>query len=222
MSRKSITILIVIVILAIIAISYPAWNKNDTDTPGSVTNGKVNGNPTDFWREGTISFDNTGTTTNNVPSFRYAVGTSTSSTSASAMATSTLLFDELSFCTANSGSEQCIALNTTLDVILDGKRATVEGIRQADGILVRKIYVPGEGETVLTMDPGSVFITWEQTRGFVESCAPTLVMQTHALDVYLTMKNGTRLRTVEPTSDDIFDIVESVRDTCGNIPIATE
>jgi hypothetical protein len=42
------------------------------------------------------------------------------------------------------------------------------------------------------------------------------------LTVFLTLKDGTMLETIEPVIDDVFDVIDQCGDTCSNIIIATE
>jgi len=88
---------------------------------------------------------------------------------------------------------------------------------------VRKIRTLREDEqNPVIAGYGSVFISWPQARIIIENCQATQVMQTHALDVYITLDDERRVRTVEPNIDEVFNVLNSVQDSCPQIPIATE
>lgn len=65
-------------------------------------------------------------------------------------------------------------------------------------------------------------ISWQEAVELINTCQVDLAFQTHALDVTLTLKDGTQATTKEPTIDDIFDVVKQAEPTCGTIPLATE
>ena len=50
----------------------------------------------------------------------------------------------------------------------------------------------------------------------------TVVMQTHALKVYLTLKDGRTLLSIEPAIDEVMKVIQSCGDPCKNILVATE
>jgi hypothetical protein len=148
------------------------------------------------------------------PVFTYLQG--------SASTTAALSFDELSFCAAQNGSEQCIALNVPLSTIYNGKHVLLEGIALAQGeILVRKIWAITPGESVLPTT-GNVYVSWEQARNFIQSCALESVAETHRLDIIMDIKGGTKLRTVEPVAGEVFKVLEASKLQCGNVPIGIE
>ncbi len=47
-------------------------------------------------------------------------------------------------------------------------------------------------------------------------------MQAHSLLVSATLKDGTKITGYEPKIDDIMDVVNTSKDKCGDITIATE
>jgi hypothetical protein len=227
--KKIISLLIVIIILGVIAIVIKSVTETTevaeptpSVTPVGGPTGKINGNPTTFAAAGTITFLKRGALVD-APVFTYNENSGGTVVAGSPQGTTTsLIFDELSFCAGASGSQQCMAFNVPLNVPLDGKQVIVEGINQGQEVLVRKIWMLQEGETPLVPAVGSIFVTWEQALGFIQACAPQMILQTHHLDVVMTMKDGTELRTVEPVIDGIFKILDQHRATCGNIPVATE
>ena len=133
-----------------------------------------------------------------------------------------LVFDVLSFCASPSGAVPCVAMSATFDVSFGGKRVSVEGIETSEGVLVRKIRALREGEEMLGSETGNSFISWGHARSLIENCEAKMVFQTHALDVYLTLEDDRRVKTVEPGIDEVFRVLEGVQGKCPQIPVATE
>jgi hypothetical protein len=65
-------------------------------------------------------------------------------------------------------------------------------------------------------------LSWVQAQQMILQGYVVEVMQTHELKVYLTLKDGRTLITVEPKIDDIFNVIEVCGETCVDIIIATE
>lgn len=65
-------------------------------------------------------------------------------------------------------------------------------------------------------------VYWEQAVAMILNGEVTQVMQTHDLKVYLTLKDGRTLFSIEPAIDDVMRIIESCGDPCKAIMIATE
>jgi hypothetical protein len=111
--------------------------------------------------------------------------------------------------------------NTTLIVVL--MALIIAGIGAVvafgGGMSGLKADVPG--------DEGSIQeeareVSWEQVVFHIERCEAAMVFQTHALDVYVNLKDGSRVHAKEPTIDDVFRVLDQTRDECGIIPVATE
>ena len=68
--------------------------------------------------------------------------------------------------------------------------------------------------------PGEV--DWETAIEILNSGEVEMVAQLHSLDVYLTLKDGTEIRTIEPSIDAIFQEVELCGQSCREIVLATE
>ncbi|KKT06213.1 MAG: hypothetical protein UV78_C0016G0018 [Parcubacteria group bacterium GW2011_GWA2_43_17] len=47
-------------------------------------------------------------------------------------------------------------------------------------------------------------------------------MQAHSLTVSVELKDGRTLTAVEPKIDEIFKIIDSVKDKCPSFPMGTE
>lgn len=224
MSEKTnATIYIVGAIILVAAVILIASAMTGIDTPKDPMTppplpptppGKISGQATNFAQAGTIVFNN--------PGFRIHTPYLAYEAPGQPALTKELIFDELSVCAALSGGTPCIAMSVTLDIPFNGKRAIVEGIKQGEQILVRKLYVVEEGQPELLPGPGRIFISWLQAKNFIEDCGVTMITQTHSLDVILTMTDGSTLVAVEPTIDEVFSVAQEVSSKCGNIPLATE
>ncbi len=135
----------------------------------------------------------------------------------------TLYLDELSVCAASNGALPCVAMSSPFDTAFGGRQVAVEGIAQDEGVLVRKLTVLEEGQAVpLVSGTGSVFISWAEAQYRFRQCEVESAMQTHALDVYLNLKDGRDVRAVEPVIDEVFAILDETRQACGTVPVATE
>ena len=65
-------------------------------------------------------------------------------------------------------------------------------------------------------------VDWETAIEILNSGEVQMVAQLHSLEVFLTMKDGSEIRTVEPTIDAIFEEVEKCGQPCSQIALATE
>lgn len=63
---------------------------------------------------------------------------------------------------------------------------------------------------------------WELVEQAIRDCDVSSIMQTHALEVTVVLKNGEVVKAKEPKIDDVFDIVNQFREKCGEIRMATE
>jgi len=63
---------------------------------------------------------------------------------------------------------------------------------------------------------------WNLIKEAISSCAIKSVMQTHALEVTATFKNGEEIVAREAKIDEIFDIISQYNDKCGQVIMATE
>ena len=68
--------------------------------------------------------------------------------------------------------------------------------------------------------PGKV--DWETAIEILSSGEVEMAAQLHNLTVTLTLKDGTVIRTIEPTIDAIFDEVDKCGQPCSGIALATE
>ena len=65
-------------------------------------------------------------------------------------------------------------------------------------------------------------VDWETAVEILNSGDVEMAAQLHNLTVTLTLKDGTVIRTVEPTIDAIFEEVEKCGRPCSGIALATE
>lgn len=182
--------------------------------PQPVTAGYEYPPPTDINKIGYLTFDSPG----NQQDIPYLVYEEPGKPALKAR----LLIDEHTFCVVERRGSPCMAMSVLYSTVFSGKRAMVEGNMQGEDILARKIRVYGEGEMQLSMDPGHVFIRWQEAVRLTRACAVTMVTQTHGGDVYLKLKDGKELVSITPVPDEIFKLVQEVQPTCGQIAVAME
>ncbi len=164
-----------------------------------VTGPVVNATTTDFARIGNLSFDAPG----NRQDTPYLVYEEPGKPALKAE----LVLDEYSICATQTGSLTCMAMSAQYSVAFGGARALVEGRMLPDGrILVIKMYVYGEGQAQLTIDPGRSFIPWRTAYELIQRCEVTGIMQNHMLDVVLTLKDGREVVAVEPVIDELSHV----------------
>lgn len=65
-------------------------------------------------------------------------------------------------------------------------------------------------------------VDWETAVDILNTGDVEMVMQAHSLDVYLTMKDGSQIHTVEPHIDAIFSEIQRCGQPCSQIIQATE
>jgi len=65
-------------------------------------------------------------------------------------------------------------------------------------------------------------LEWYQAVGVIFMGQVTKVLQAHSLDVFITLKDGRTLVTVEPQIDDVLKVIEQCGEICKDILIATE
>jgi len=169
--------------------------------------------PTDFARAGVITVNNPGQTQGVMHLVYEEPGAPALSKE--------LVLDGLSICATSNGAMPCLAMSASFDGVFGGKRAVVEGTENGDKVLLRKLRILAENEEARFAEPGNIFILWYQAAELIRSCEIESVTQTHALDVFLTLKGGERVRAVEPNIDEVFRILQTAGN-CGGIPIATE
>ena len=65
-------------------------------------------------------------------------------------------------------------------------------------------------------------VYWVQAVSMILNGEVTQVMQTHDLEVYLTLKDGRILHSIEPQIDEVMKVIQSCGDPCSKILVATE
>jgi len=212
---KSNHLILGVALLALVGLGFYFYTRGEGS---SVLTGsqelKINPQEVDFGKVGTIVFNNPGLK-KDTPYLIYEEP-------GKPALSKELKLDEFSICAADNGSEACVALNAPLEMILGGKRAAVEGKTEGEIVLARKIRVLRENEVPLLPNPGLSFISWPEALSLIQGCQLNQVTQTHSLDIYFDLKDGTRVRSVSPAIDQVFQEIDKVKNKCGNFPIATE
>jgi hypothetical protein len=85
-------------------------------------------------------------------------------------------------------------------------------------ILAATSQTPGSD----TLAQSSQDISWDQAVDLLGNGQVAFAAQTHSLQVYLELADGSRLRTLEPQIDAIFAAVEGCGAPCLGIQLATE
>ncbi len=67
-----------------------------------------------------------------------------------------------------------------------------------------------------------VEVKWELAIEILNTGNVTEVVQSHNLEVLLTLKDGSQIKTVEPSLDDIFAEIERCGPVCSEISLMTE
>lgn len=91
-------------------------------------------------------------------------------------------------------------------------------------------YPPASSAPAVVAKPGVLYpdlgdgaqVSWERAIAMISNNEVTKVMQTHDLKVFLTLKDGRTLMTVESKIDDIVNYLKLCGDPCKNIAVATE
>ena len=65
-------------------------------------------------------------------------------------------------------------------------------------------------------------VDWQSAVELLNTGEVTEIMQTHQLEVTLTLADGSRIKNVEPFIDDIFREVERCGNKCSRIVLITE
>jgi len=65
-------------------------------------------------------------------------------------------------------------------------------------------------------------VAWQDIVDTLNNCEVASVMQTHAQEVFATLKDGRQLATTEENIDDIFSVVLDNKEKCGDIEMITE
>ena len=171
--------------------------------------------PTNFFAVGTVTFDSPGLKRDR-PYLLYE------EPGAPALYRE-LMFDSLSWCGTPSGGTLCLTLSTNQP--FQGERVTVEGVLEGEVIVIRKLQSRPAGDEGLLVLPvhNRVFIAWSEATAYIRNCEVAMVAQTHSLDVIIDLKQDRRqLVAVQPSIDEVFRVLDEVKDQCEPIPVATE
>ena len=81
--------------------------------------------------------------------------------------------------------------------------------------------VPGAGNPYPAVSDGSE-VPWEQAVYLMTSGQVEKVLQTHDGQVWLTLKDGLRVHTLQPEMDAVIRVIEACGAPCEGLRIATE
>lgn len=103
---------------------------------------------------------------------------------------------------------------------------------QAAGFLVQESYparcITPDGRSftqaeVTITPPVKTNSTWEEIRQAILDCQVIAIMQSHSLEVRVTLNDGRQLTAIEPEIDAIIELAMSARPSCsGPLTIGTE
>jgi len=120
-----------------------------------------------------------------------------------------LSFNEKSVCKNQS--------NSCLDLIV-GERVSIKGIERENEVAVREMEFLDNASDV----SGTMGIDWDMAVGFLNDCSVAKVFTNHKKEIYLTLKDGREMFTVESNDGSIFAKVKEAEKKCGKITFATE
>jgi len=66
------------------------------------------------------------------------------------------------------------------------------------------------------------YMEWYQVTALITNGEVEKVVQTHDLQIYITLKDGRTLVSVQPEIDDVIKFIKKCGDACKDIRIATE
>lgn len=108
-------------------------------------------------------------------------------------------------------------------ILIFGTKALVVGGVAFILVAVAGIYWRNHvAERTAKFQPSLFYLPWEEAVGILYSGQVRNVMQTHALEITLILKNGKIIKTKEPGIDDIFEEINKCGNSCKGIGIATE
>ncbi len=90
------------------------------------------------------------------------------------------------------------------------------------GLLWIALLVSACGGSRVEPIPYPSEVDWETAVEILNTGEVEMVAQLHSLEVILTLKDGTEIRTVEATIDAIFQEVQKCGQLCSQIVLGTE
>ncbi|TFG69607.1 MAG: hypothetical protein E4H27_07025 [Anaerolineales bacterium] len=121
------------------------------------------------------------------------------------------------------GGGQDAASEDDMQVISNFSAEVYANLAKGDGGLppVSGITMPVPEETD-TFEQAEGMINWEDAVTLILEGGVQQVMQTHALEVTLTLKDGSVLNTTEPVIDAVFAVIDRCGNLCQEMVLATE
>ena len=95
-------------------------------------------------------------------------------------------------------------------------------LRLIVGLAISVLLLSGCGLFRSEPTPYPSEVDWETAVEILNTGDVEMVAQLHSLEVFLTLNDGTEIRTVEPIIDAIFEEVEKCGQPCSQILLATE
>jgi hypothetical protein len=118
-----------------------------------------------------------------------------------------LSFDEKSVC-----FESCTEL-------IQGEKVIIRGIESNGVVMVRELdifeedFIDRKGPTV---------VEWDVAVDYLNDCQVEKAYQNHNKDIYLDLKDGSKIYTVEPEIDSILKTINQFKVKCGHVLLGTE
>jgi hypothetical protein len=84
--------------------------------------------------------------------------------------------------------------------------------------------VPGAPESAVATPKasGGDEIPWAEAEALILEGEVRQVVQLHSLEVTLVLRNDARVKTTEPSIDEVFRVIERCGDACSDMVLATE
>lgn len=101
-------------------------------------------------------------------------------------------------------------------------RTQIPTLRALSAVLVIAVTLSACSATQTDPAPYPGEVDWETAIEILNSGEVEMVAQLHNLEVYLTLNDGTEIRTIEPAIDAIFHEVQKCGEPCSQIVLATE
>ncbi|MDD5098229.1 MAG: hypothetical protein PHD31_00680 [Candidatus Pacebacteria bacterium] len=103
--------------------------------------------------------------------------------------------------------------------LIQGEKVIIKGIENNGIVLVRELDFFEED---FTNRSGPTVVDWDNAVSFLSDCQVEKASQNHNKDVYLDLKDGSKIYTVEPEIDIILKTINQFKAKCGSVPLATE
>jgi hypothetical protein len=96
----------------------------------------------------------------------------------------------------------------------------ISGLLVVMGFIISRNLIPASEQNPPTKLPTEV--DWSRAIEILNSGQVAQVVQSHNLEVILTLKDGSQLKTIEPIIDDIIKAAELCGEVCAEVLLITE